>query len=118
MPDSEKKLQEMIDNADQDTDKKLGHEETEPHAVFDELSDEELKERLALRGLELRRARRPMQPFARPDNVKGKTKISVHLPTDLRKAVKNASAELNQTESAIATQALEQWLSDKHLRYR
>ena len=118
MPDPEKNFQEMIDNAGQDIDKQLGQEETMPNAVFGELSDDELKQQLLQRGFELRKVRRPMLPFARPDNVQGKTRISVHLPTELRKAVKNASAELNQSESSIATEALEKWLSDKHLRYR
>ena len=118
MRDPNNSFQEMIDNADQDTEQKLGQEEATPNAVIDQLSDEELKQRMLERGFELRKTRQPKLPFARPDNVQGKTRISVHLPTDLRKAVKNASSELNQSESSIATEAIEKWLSEKHLRYR
>lgn len=115
MPDKKDNPIEVLEHAKQGNRRQLGDEQLETAVTLAELSDEELKQQLLQRGFEMRKNRRPKMVYAREDNVRGKTKISVHLPTDLRKMVKRASTETGESESTIATQAFRLWLQHQQL---
>ena len=82
---------------------------------IDNMTDDELKARLQARGLELRKARRTKGVIARPNNVTGKTRLTVHMPTQLVKDVKTAALETNKNESTIVSEACRMWKSANNL---
>lgn len=114
MPEKKHSI-DLIEHAGQGTGRQLGVTKPEAADNLDDLSDEELKQRMLQRGFELRKTRAPRQVFAKPDTVIGKTRISLHLPTELRKALKRASGETNKRESTIAAEAFQLWLDSQQL---
>lgn len=96
--------------------RRLGEPEPPDERAIDLMSDDELKQRLRERGLEVRKARRPKGVVAREDNVRGKLRIGVHLPRELRLAIKRASGETNKPESTIAAEAFTMWMEANNLR--
>ena len=117
MPDDKKgRINPALAETETTSARRLGEPKRATAEDLDHLSDDELKEKLRLRGLEVRKQRRPKSPVARPDNVAGKRRITVHLSEELRQAVKSASHAVNRSESAIAEEALAQWMDRNHLR--
>ena len=117
MPDENKGRDAvMLEESAQGTGRKLGQSQTTPKATLDDLSDDEIKEQLKARGLEVRKQRRPKSTIARPDNVDGKRRITVHLSEELRLALQAASTAVNRTESNIAEEALTEWMDRNKIR--
>ena len=117
MPDENKGRDAvMLEESAQGTGRKLGQSQTTPKATLDDLSDDEIKEQLKARGLEVRKQRRPKSKIARPDNVDGKRRITVHLSEEVRRALQAASTAVNRTESNIAEEALTEWMDRNNIR--
>ena len=117
MPDADAKSKatSLLEHANDGSGRRLGQTELDKPSSMDDMSDEELKEHLRERGLEVRKARRPKGVVARQDNVRGKLRISVHLPNELRMAVKAASLATNKSESTIGEEAFRMWMNHNNL---
>lgn len=96
--------------------RKLGEPKPiEAPSQLDQMTDDEIKRHLQARGLELRKARRTKGVMAQPDNVTGKTRLTIHMPTQLVKDVKAAALETNKNESTIVSEACPMWKSANNL---
>lgn len=95
----------MLEESAQGTGRRLGDSPPPPKAALDDLTDDEIREQLMARGLEVRRKRRPKSRIARPDDVAGKRRITVHLNQEMRVALQSASAAVNRIESNVTDEA-------------
>ena len=117
MPDAKSKSSaaSLLEHANDEAGQRLEQKGMDKPISMDDMSDEQLKEHLRERGLEVRKARRPKGVVAREDNVRGKLRISVHLPSELRMAVKAASLATNKSESTIGDEAFRLWMNHNNL---
>ena len=115
MPDAKSNALSLIENVENGARRRLGEKVPEKPDNLDDMSDEQLKEHLRDRGLEVRKTRRPKGAVARQDNVRGKLRLSVHLPIELRMAVKTASIATNKSESTIGEEAFRMWMESNNL---
>ena len=102
MPDPKKGLDTLLDDTEvENRTRKLGESPAEPVLVTDDegVDEQALRSQLGELGFELRRKRARRGVFAKNDGVEGKTKLTVHLPDDLRRDVKWASVTLDIAES-------------------
>ncbi len=106
----------MLEESAQGTGRKLGEAAAPKAGTLEGLSDDEIREQLRARGLEVRRQRRPKSKIARPDNLAGKRRITVHLSEERRLALQSASSAVNRTESHITEEALADWMDKNDIR--
>ena len=115
MPDDKNTLNGLRD-VRKASGRKLGEEpKGETDGQLNDMDEDELREQLKQRGLEVRKVRRQKGVFARRDNVAGKLKITVHLPEQLRRDLKQSSLLTDKNESTIVEQALKLWMEHEGL---
>lgn len=115
MPENKTKASDLLDNAPQSSGRRLGQPEKTPAtATLDEMSEEQLRQLMRERGFELHKEREPRQSMAKPDRVSNKLRISLHLPKELRVAMKAASLETKKSESTIGTEAITMWMESNN----
>lgn len=81
-----------------------------------QVSDEELQAEARSRGMVVQGRRRSRRVIDRNEDVKGKSRITVHLPTELRIAMETARSQVNASYSLMMEEAMIDWFAKRRLR--
>lgn len=114
---SDNERNDDLDTAAKARGRKLGERRSpQRNDALDQLTDEELREMLKSRGLEVRKKRKTPGAMSRAQDVPGKNRLTVHMPEELVKSIKRAALEINCSESSIVSEACQRWMDASNLR--
>jgi hypothetical protein len=108
--------QDAQENDPQDMRRQLGEPEVNQEYRINEMSDDEIREYLMTRNLEVRKMSNPHGVIAKEGNVRGKIRVGIHLSKHVRLALKSTSVATNRSESVITEEALCKWMESNNLR--
>ena len=86
-------------------------------ASVDELGFEELKSIMSKRGYELHQKRKQKSAVTQNEEVEGKKRVTIYVPTAIRTAMAQASVATEKNISTITSEALELWMAKHGFRY-
>ena len=86
-------------------------------AGVDELTDDELKSVMSDRGYELHQKRKQKGAVTQKEEVPGKKRVTIYIPTGIRTAVGYASVATEKNISTIVSESLELWMTKNGFRY-
>ena len=86
-------------------------------APVDELTDDELKSVMSERGFELHQKRKQRGAVTQKEEVPGKKRVTIYIPTGIRTAVGHASVATEKNISTIVSESLELWMTKNGFRY-
>ena len=86
-------------------------------APVDELSDDELKNVMSDRGYELHQKRKQKSAVTQKEEVPGKKRVTIYIPTEIRTAIGYASVATEKNISTIVSESLELWMAKNGFRY-
>ena len=85
--------------------------------AVDELSYEDLKRTMSELGYELHQKRKQKSTVTQKEEVEGKKRVTIYVPTDIRTAMAHASVATEKNISTIVSEALELWMTQNGFRY-
>ena len=97
----------------------LGAPPQEPapaYSTLDDMDDNALKRYLSQRGFEMHRNRNRRGMGSQMQDVKGKKRLTVHLPNDLHQDMMFAMPHFDMSKTEIIEQALREWLHNRRFR--
>ena len=86
-------------------------------ASVDELSYEDLKKAMSNLGYELHQKRKQKSAVTQKEEVEGKKRTTIYVPTEIRTAMGYASVATGKNISTITSEALELWMNKHGFRY-
>ena len=86
-------------------------------ASVDELGYEDLKSIMSERGYELHQKRKQKSTVTQKEEVEGKKRVTIYVPTAIRTAMGHASVATEKNISTITSEALELWMAKHGFRY-
>ena len=86
-------------------------------ASVDELSDDELRSVMSDRGYELHQKRKQKGAVTQKEEVPGKKRVTIYIPTGIRSAIGYASVATEKNISTIVSESLELWMTKNGFRY-
>ena len=86
-------------------------------ASVDQLSHDDLKSALLELGYELHQKRKQKSAVTQKEEVEGKKRVTIYVPTAMRTAIGHASVATEKNISTIVSEALELWMAQHGLRY-
>ena len=94
----------------------LGAEAGPPPTDLNTLDDDQFKTYAAQRGFELHRRRSTKSASAKTKDVKGKTRLTIHLPDDLYQDMSFARVMFDLSKTEIMEEALRHYLQHRKFR--
>ena len=86
-------------------------------ASVDQLSHDDLKSAVLELGYELHQKRKQKSAVTQKEEVEGKKRVTIYVPTAMRTAIGHASVATEKNISTIVSEALELWMAKHGLRY-